>query len=647
MTARKRNKRRARNTASATRAPLKAPDRAEPPSRRFRRLLSLGAMLATAALLTLAMPPIDAWPLAYVAMLGFLAGVHLAPTRRSVLYISAAAGLAYWLVSLHWLSWVTPYGVGYFGAVAFLLLYWVMGAVILRAAMRRGWGMWIVLPIVWVALEFARAYVISGFPWFMLGHTQWRNTALIQVADTSGVYGVSFFVAMVNGLLWDAWVWWRARRAGSRRFPRRLAVGGALTLALLAGLLSYGTYRLNETPRVTQPGPVVGIVQEAFPIVLGRPTSRDEMIVAHFKATRDQLAPAIDSKVGCDIILWPETVLPHGMNREFLAMEVSKLSAEEIRAFIRQPDADEATVEAGRLRLSEMQEDLRRLAGAMARLVRRVGCPILAGGSSIHRNPAPIGADDLWVVRNSAVLFDGNDIPAEVVYSKMHLVPFSEYVPFKQTALPLHKLLRWFVPPVMEQLDYGRRPVHFPVKGRGPRRGQRWTLAAPICYEGTFGRVCRRMVRGADPANPADVLANLSNDGWFVRETSAGWTGSAEHPQHLSHYVFRAIETRTPVVRSVNTGISASVSTDGKVLAVVEGPDGEEAMVTGCLLLDGRDGRPGGAVTHGPQVLVDGRSTLYSVLGDAPAAAVVLAALVVVGMLIRRRKDGTRQRNET
>ena len=87
-------------------------------------------------------------------------------------------------------------------------------------------------------------------------------------------------------------------------------------------------------------------------------------------------------------------------------------------------------------------------------------------------------------------------------------------------------------------------------------------------------------------AKAADILVNLSNDGWFVWKWGP-WAGqsSAEHAQHLVQYCFRAIETRTPVVRAVNTGISALIDSSGRVVAEVGRGNVRAAMLTGTLLL--------------------------------------------------------------
>ncbi|MFP4139362.1 MAG: apolipoprotein N-acyltransferase [Phycisphaerae bacterium] len=610
-------------------------------------LVALGLMLLSGALLTLAQPPMDLWPLAYVSLVPFLLATRRIRSARGVILAGWVTGVLFWAVNLHWLSWVTPWGVGYIAAVLYLAVYWPVTALLMRAAFRAGWATWVTLPIFWVALEFARAYVISGFPWFFLAHTQWQQTVLIQIADATGVYGVSFFVAMVNGLACDALLAWRARRAGpAGDAPSRRSLIAGLVVAgtLLAGLLGYGFFRRMETHGAARPGPVVAVVQRAFPISLWHDTSRMEMIEEYYRSTRYELASAIDPNVGCDLVVWPETILPAGLNREFLTMDMAALSDEDVAA-LGGRSVEEVTpeqIERGRVGLMEQQEGLRSLAGQIARLARRLGCPILAGGSTIHHRPDYPRAMDRWRIRNSVVLFDGNDLPAEGVYSKMHLVPFSEYVPFRESAPGVHRTLRWFVPDVMSQLDYGREVRLFPVVGQNKRAGGEWSAATPICYEGTFGRVCREMVM-SEGGKRADILLNLSNDGWFAFPTGRDeWSGSAEHPQHLAHYVFRAIETRCPVVRSVNTGVSASISSEGELLSVLS-QDGRWAMVTGVLLLDGRDS--GGVVQRGPQVLVDRRVTLYSVFGDGFAIVVGLSALGAMVALIVRGKRGSSRRN--
>jgi apolipoprotein N-acyltransferase len=100
------------------------------------------------------------------------------------------------------------------------------------------------------------------------------------------------------------------------------------------------------------------------------------------------------------------------------------------------------------------------------------------------------------------------------------------------------------------------------------------------------------------------------------------------------------------VVRAVNTGVSASISSEGELLAVVS-RNGRWAMTEGALLLDGGEGPAGGgAVRRGPQVLVDDRVTLYSVAGDGFAIVVGLLATGAAIVLVVRGRRRKRRRNE-
>jgi apolipoprotein N-acyltransferase len=109
------------------------------------------------------------------------------------------------------------------------------------------------------------------------------------------------------------------------------------------------------------------------------------------------------------------------------------------------------------------------------------------------------------------------------------------------------------------------------------------------------------------------MLVNLSNDGWFV------WPGrrappSTEHAQHLVHYCFRAVENRVPVLRAANTGISASIDSSGRIVETL-------------------GYRPGSLAV---KVLVDGRTSLYSIAGDVFAIAVSAAGAAMVAWMVRQ-----------
>ena len=176
-------------------------------------------------------------------------------------------------------------------------------------------------------------------------------------------------------------------------------------------------------------------------------------------------------------------------------------------------------------------------------------------------------------------------------YDKCHLVPFGEYVPFAETFPWLHRLT-----PLPSSSQAGEGPRSFDVG--------HWRYAPNICYENTLPHLVRRQVAElrAQDREP-DVLVNLTNDGWF-------W-GSSELDLHLACAVFRAVECRKPFLIAANTGFSAWIDSDGRLLAQGRRRDTDWIVA---------------------ETQIDSRTSWYSRMGDWPAGG-CLAATLVVGIL--------------
>lgn len=141
-------------------------------------------------------------------------------------------------------------------------------------------------------------------------------------------------------------------------------------------------------------------------------------------------------------------------------------------------------------------------------------------------------------IYNSAFLLTENGVSGR--YDKMHLVPFGEFVPLSGV---IGFVRSWGE--FIAELEPGARPVVFP----GPPA----PLGVVICYEGIFPELVREFVKGG-----ARLIVNMTNDAWFGR-TDGPW-------QHLAMYPFRAVEHRTAVVRSANTGVSAIIAPTGQII---------------------------------------------------------------------------------
>jgi apolipoprotein N-acyltransferase len=148
-----------------------------------------------------------------------------------------------------------------------------------------------------------------------------------------------------------------------------------------------------------------------------------------------------------------------------------------------------------------------------------------------------------WHDYNSALIIapDGTRIGR---YDKIHLVPFGEYIPFKNLLFFAHKLTGR-----VSEFTRGTDRKVFLIRGSD---GSQHRYAVFICYEAVFGDEVREFSR-----NGAEVLVNISDDGWYG-DTSAPW-------QHLNMARMRAIENRRWILRDTNNGITAVIDPYGRV----------------------------------------------------------------------------------
>jgi apolipoprotein N-acyltransferase len=168
------------------------------------------------------------------------------------------------------------------------------------------------------------------------------------------------------------------------------------------------------------------------------------------------------------------------------------------------------------------------------------------------------------VRHNSAYYYERGGRRSSVRFDKIHLVPFGEYMPFRESFPLLFRFLNLFNP--YEGMDYtlepGRELTVFPLaRTAGPAThpsagpaGARFVTA--ICFEDVDSRLMARMFAGEQGGKRADFIVNLTNDGWFAFN---------QMPQHLQLAVFRSIENRVPTARSVNTGVSGFIDSVGRV----------------------------------------------------------------------------------
>ena len=484
-------------------------------SKSYGRLLV--GLAASAVMLTVMQTPWGVHFLAWGAWVPFVlaCGPEVRGKRLAVAAYVVAAG--YWLFNLSWLWAVT--GPGFIVFALWQAVYWPVLALTVRFVRRKRWALTVCVPVIFVGAEAIQGWLFTGFSWFFLAHSQYRMLPLIQICDIFGALGVSVLVAMVNGLLADGVVGWTARRRLGWVFGAKAA---AVTL-LLAATAVYGFYRLEQTPAFVSEGPLVGSVQPNVPSFVKEETENAHVLLDDLI---EKSQACIDA--GAVLAVWPETMVLAAMNPGYL----------------RYWDAS-----------SEPQQLHRRILGHAEGQAY-----VLFGAHSATVNSDLIIADQF----NTAFLYRPDGKADLQRYDKIHLVPFGEYIPFRRSAPWVYRMILFLSP---YEYDYNLTPgqSYTVFKINDDQRGTAWHFGVLICYEDTSPTVTRRMAAAENGVKRIDWLVNISNDGWYVRFREGKVIPSAELSQRMAISVFRCIENRIAIIRSVNTGISCLIDSTGRI----------------------------------------------------------------------------------
>ncbi|MDE2215023.1 MAG: apolipoprotein N-acyltransferase [Candidatus Omnitrophica bacterium] len=265
--------------------------------------------LLSAGLLVVSFPRLELSFLAWVALVPLLCILdgkkEWRAFRRAYL-----CGFLFFAAAIGWVCYVTY--IGAFLLVAFLALYFALFGVAFVFFQRRLKLIprLFVLAAVWVALEYIRSHFLSGFGWVKLGHTQYKNLWLIQIADKTGIYGVSYLVMLVNLLVFETV---KARSL----LPRASMIVGAI----IAVVLTNGWWTMGHT---RQEGEVkVGVVQPDISLADDWDEARKPWIIGKTVGLTQAFS---DKKL--DLIVWPETSLPGVFtDAPFLTYEIRATAA--------------------------------------------------------------------------------------------------------------------------------------------------------------------------------------------------------------------------------------------------------------------------------------------------------------------------------
>lgn len=538
------------------------------------------------ALFSVIHAPITWWPVAYLCLVPWTVAVVRGARAPWVYFCSWLFGFAFFFFNLHWI-WAVAYvpvgpvkmpagalALGLFESLVFPFLAWA----IRHGRRHRGWPLYIVLPVVWVAAEYWRALALSGFPWFFLAHSHYKVLTLIQISDVLGAYGLTFVIALVNGAIAEA----LCDAPGRAPTRRRVVIGGAVSAALLVATIIYGRVQLSRDTMA--PGPRVAVIQGNYPSeVMPGPKSAGP----HEKRARYTTLMEQASAENPDVYVLPESPWIMYMNHDL---------------WERPNSLPPSLVAWSKSCHDQFQE-----------FADRHDAVVVTGGGSYEFHPTQVYPTEERF--NSAFVFRPGADEAQR-YDKVHLVMFGEYVPFRGGRL--HFVYRWLngITPWGSggeeySCTHGKSFKSFELTDDG----KTYRFGIPICYEDTMPYVGRRFALGEDGKKNADFLLNISNDGWYE------W--GFELPQHLAASVFRAVENRVGVARAVNCGISAIVDPNGRIEQTVN--------------VDGRTRGPDIDGFIVAPVMTDSRFSIYTRIGDVFAiGCMALACMMLVDAAVCR-----------
>jgi apolipoprotein N-acyltransferase len=473
-------------------------------------------------LLWAAFPPLN---------LGWLGWVATIPWAALVLHPHAISARGYWFIWFAaWLHWALllqgirlAHPALYLGWLA-LSAYLAVYLPLFIGGSRTLIGVWKIpayfaIPFVWVGLEYARAYIASGFSTASLSHTQVETPLVMQIASLGGAYAISFLMLLVTTSLA---LWWPA----FQQTRWNCVTGTIFSVAAFVFTIVFGWRCLAHKPSVERSEVLrVLLVQGNIDTVLDHNPERPRQMFSHYRELT--LGHLSEAKRDYDLIVWPESALAYP---DFLA------------------DTDAQPEPRSGLSNAEFAENLRSYQAEQAEFYKQLLLEINSHTSGQTYLLAGTGTTEFGAQQsvsfNTAMLLSPAGKPIYRYY-KNHLVMFGEYIP----------IVDWFpwiyqYTPMPGGLKPGREPGRFEIKS--------YPIGTSVCFESTVPHVIRQQALPTKQHREYPALhITVSNDGWFY--------GSAILDLHFQSAVMRAVEHGVPMLVAANTGISGVIDGYGRV----------------------------------------------------------------------------------
>ncbi|WP_294427813.1 apolipoprotein N-acyltransferase [uncultured Treponema sp.] len=432
---------------------------------------------------------------------------------------------------------------------------------------------------IYIIWEYCKSTGFLAYPWGTLSMTAYRWESLTQIADITGVYGVTFLFALFSSIMGEGTLLLSEisnSRQGKIRFSS-YKTACFTCLALFAISFAYGIHQLSKEIYPEKLMNTILVQQNRNP----NRRDEEENITLAQKITQEKLDEIIKKGEKCDLVVWSEAVL------------------------------------SKRFPIAETYYNFYPSENPLIKFIKNNHTPFIIGGPIIFN-------DELHEYGNSALLFDKSG-KFSGSYTKMHLVPFAEAIPFRQYE-PVRRIIKGMI-----GFSYGwtpgKKPVLFEIplesklqpekafdiisimpdkKKKQEEPLKSVIISTPICFDDSAHEVCHALYHSG-----SEVFVNITNDSWSK-------TDSAE----IQHFVvahYRSIEYRTTTIRAANAGYTVVIDPKGKVIADL--PLFKEGALTYKVPVYKRE------------------MTIYARLGDWLPYSLLMLVFAYIAVVVKHKKE--------
>jgi apolipoprotein N-acyltransferase len=401
--------------------------------------IKLALAILSGLLLTGSFPNMNISWLAWFAFVPLLISLRDLSIKQSF-WLGFLSGMTHYLTLVYWLvHTMRTYGhLPWHLSVLILILlsaYLTLYFAVFSAAVSRFFSkaavLFIIIPVFWVGLEYIRSFFLSGFPWELIGYSQFNLLQIIQISDIFGVYGVSFLVMLSNATIFALILFLTGKKwQGTKITKIHVLVAPSVLLCIFIIAWSYGTLRIESIDRLIAKSP-----SKRVSVVQGNIKQSEKWDKAFQLTTLKKYTDLSHQaqRQNSDLVVWPETAAPFYFLKDALLSKIL----------------------------------LRGIADLSADFV--IGSPCYD-----QRNKRLEYYNSAYLINSAGDVYGR--------YDKAHLVPFGEYIPLK----------RWlpFLGKIVEHVGDFR-----PGKKGNTLQWNNHKLGFLICYEIIFPDLSRAMVK--------------------------------------------------------------------------------------------------------------------------------------------------------